>query len=62
MTHIRIYYRKRGGHYHCRVFTSQIKNGTYAKNGDLCFDEREFPDVKLILSHALWIEEEAYVD
>lgn len=45
MTYIRLRYQKQGGHIHCRLFTSQTQNGTYAKCGDLVFDEREWPEV-----------------
>jgi hypothetical protein len=45
VTYIRIRWRQAGAHIHCRVFTSQDANGTYAKNGDLVFDEREWPDM-----------------
>jgi hypothetical protein len=45
MTHIRIRFEKLGGHFHCRFFTTQTINGTFAKCGDLVFDEREWPDV-----------------
>lgn len=37
--HMRLYWRKLGGHYHCRLFSG---NG---KSGDLVFDEREWPHV-----------------
>ena len=49
MTYIRIRYKKLGGHYYCRVFSSQMVDGTYAKNGDLVFDEREWPQVCVTL-------------
>lgn len=42
---IRIRYQKRGGHYHCRVFTAPGPGLTFANCGDLVFDEREWPDV-----------------
>ena len=45
MTEIRLRYRKEGGHYHCRLFTARGKNLTYAKCGDLVFDEQEWPEV-----------------
>ena len=50
MTYIRIRWEKLGGHYHCRLFTSQMADGTYAKCGDLVFDEREWPEVRDKLS------------
>lgn len=57
MTYIRIRYEKSGGHYHCRVFTTQTYNGTYAMCGTLVFDEREFPEVQDKLSRCEWIED-----
>ena len=57
MTYIRIRWQKRGGHYHCRVFTSQNYNGTFAKNGELVFDEHEWPEVRDKLSRCEFIEE-----
>ena len=39
------------------VFTARAPNMTYAKNGDLVFDEREFEDVKLIMSGAQFVDE-----
>lgn len=57
MTFIRIRYRKQGGHYHCRVFSSQHSDGTYAKNGDLVFDEREWRDVQYKLHDCEFIDE-----
>lgn len=53
MTYIRIRWKKLGGHIHCRVFTSQTYDGTFAKNGDLVFDEQEWPEVKYKLSLAV---------
>lgn len=58
MTYIRIRYRKQGGHYHCRLFTSQNYNGTFAKCGDLVFDEREWPEVRDKLSRCEFINDE----
>lgn len=50
---IRIRYVKRGGHYHCRVFTAKSKIHTFAKNGDVVFDEREWNDVRDMLASAV---------
>lgn len=50
MTYIRIRWKRFGGHYHCRMFTSPIANGTFAKNGEIVFDEREWIDVRDKLS------------
>lgn len=55
MTYIRIYWTQLGGHYHCRMFTSQNKDGTFAKNGELVFDEREWVEVRDKLSRCEWI-------
>lgn len=59
MTYIRIRYEKVGGHFHCRVFTSQVADGTYANCGSLVFDEREFPDIRAELSGCDWKRDEA---
>jgi hypothetical protein len=53
---MRIRYEKLGGHYHCAVFTARVPNQTYAKCGDLVFDELEFEDVKRIMSGAQFLE------
>ena len=50
MTFVRVRWVKEGGHIHCRVFSSQTAGGTFAKNGDLVFDEREWPEVRAMLS------------
>jgi hypothetical protein len=39
---VRIYYKKLGAHYHCRVFTGTLPDGTFAKSGDLVFRESEW--------------------
>ena len=57
MTYIRIRYEKQGGHYHCRLFTTQTQNGTYANCGSLVFDEHEFPAVKFMLGAVEWIDD-----
>lgn len=38
----RIRYRKAGGHIHCRWFEARDARSTFAKNGDLVFDERSW--------------------
>lgn len=58
MTYIRIRFKKLGGHFHCRVFTSQNADGTFASCGELVFDEREFIEVQDKLSRCEWIYEE----
>lgn len=46
---IRLRFKKLGGHFHCRLFTAPGPTLTFAKAGDLVFDEREWPDVAAIL-------------
>lgn len=43
---IRIRYVKRGGHYHCRVFTGKGKGMTFTLCGELVFSEAEWDDVR----------------
>ena len=57
MSYIRIRYKKQGGHYHCRLFTARSYLSTYAKCGELVFDEHEFTDVRDKLSRCEWLEE-----
>ena len=57
MTYIRIRWKKLGGHYHCRMFTSQVYDGTYAKNGDIVFDEREWSEVLDKLSRCEFMQD-----
>ena len=56
-TLMRVRFEKRGGHYHCRVFTAPRPGVTFAKNGDLVFDEAEWPDVPLLMRGAEFVEE-----
>lgn len=42
-------WRKLGGHVHVRVFTG-VPGFTYAKAGDLVFDEKEWPTMYDLLS------------
>lgn len=35
-------WEKRGGHYHCSVFSARSLNHTYAKSGDLVVREEEW--------------------
>lgn len=58
MTYIRIRWKKLGGHYHCRMFSTQTKDGTYAMNGELVFDEREWVNVRNMLCECEWIEDQ----
>jgi hypothetical protein len=55
MTYIRIRFSKVGGHFRCRLFTSQNYDGTFANCGELTFDENEFADVRDKLSRCEWI-------
>ena len=55
---MRVRYKKLGGHYHCRVFTARLANTTYAKCGELVFDEREWDDVRQLMSGAEFLPEE----
>ena len=48
---IRILYRPRGGHVHCRLFTAPVAGLTFVKNGDLVFSEAEWPSVYELLAH-----------
>lgn len=52
MTLIRVRVEKLGGHYHCAFFTAPGPDLTFAKNGDLVFDEREWPEVRFKLRTA----------
>ncbi len=58
MSVMRVRYKKLGQHIHCRVFTARVPNETYAKNGDLVFDEQEFEDVRRIMSGAQFLRED----
>jgi hypothetical protein len=58
MVYIRIRFKKLGGHYHCRLFTSQRYDGTFASCGSLVFDEREIHEVQDKLSRCEWIADE----
>lgn len=50
---IRIRYRKVGGHFHCRVFTAKAKNMTFARCGELVFNEAEWLDLRDMLNSAV---------
>lgn len=43
---IKVRWEKLGGHYHCAVFTGKGMNMTFAKCGDLVFDEQEWPEIR----------------
>ena len=49
---LRIRFKKLGGHVHCRVFTAKTADGTFAKNGELVFDEQEWQDIQRLLRNA----------
>ena len=55
---MRIRYRKLGGHYHCRVFTAPASDQTFAKVGELVFDERDWSSLDRMLSNAQIVPEE----
>lgn len=59
---MRVRYLQAGGHFHCRVFTS--KNGTtFAKCGNLVFDEKEWPTVRdtLLMSGIQVLDERSHL-
>ena len=43
---IRLYWKKLGGHVHCRLFTAPAKYQTHGKAGNLVFAEGEWPMVR----------------
>lgn len=57
MNVFRIRYTKLGKHYHCRVFSARGLNQTFAKNGDLVFDDEEFENVKAAMPGVEFIDE-----
>ena len=42
---LRFRWRQLGGHIHVRTFTGRSFDGTFEKNGDLVFDERQWRDM-----------------
>ena len=40
----RLRYRKLGGHIHCRLFEALDHTKVFAKNGELVFDVRSWPE------------------
>lgn len=52
MKAIRIRWEKLGGHYHCRFFTAEAVNQTFANCGNLVFDEREWAEIRKRLEKA----------
>ena len=47
MKALRIRWEKQGGHVHCRVFTAQSIEHTFANCGELCFDIDEWSEVSV---------------
>ena len=58
MIFMRVRFKKQGGHYHCRVFTAKHVDETFAKVGELVFDEREWADIVRLFRNAEFIEDE----
>ncbi len=56
-THMRVYYAKAGGHYHCRVFTAKASNLTHANCGTLVFVEEEWEGVQRLMQGAEFVPE-----
>jgi len=50
MRQLKLYYTKEGGHYHCRVFIG-IYGMTFAKVGNLVFDEADWEGLKNTFAH-----------
>jgi hypothetical protein len=42
MRTFRVRYQKLGGHFHTRVFSAENPRGTFAKLGELTFDEKDW--------------------
>jgi hypothetical protein len=60
--HLRLRVKKLGGHYHCRLFSGASATATHARNGELVFDEKEWPAAREQFKQiAEVIEEEALV-
>lgn len=53
---VKVIYEKKGGHYHCAVFTGRAMNQTFAKSGDLVFRENEWADFQNQTTNFLFIE------
>lgn len=49
---------KRGGHYHCRLFTADALGYTWAKCGEVVFNEREWESVRLKFKQIAIVEPE----
>jgi hypothetical protein len=55
---VRAYYRRLGGHVHCRFFMTANPAVAGFACGDLTFRVGEFEGVRTLLSAITWIEEE----
>lgn len=55
MRQMRIRFVKLGGHYHCRVFTAPTSDQTFAKCGELVFDEDDWKEIALMFKHAQFL-------
>jgi hypothetical protein len=53
---MKVRYEKLGGHYHCTIFTARTVAMTYANCGNVVFDEREWEDIRAIMSGATFEE------
>jgi hypothetical protein len=57
MKQLKIYFKKEGGHYHCRVFIG-VFNQTFAKVGELVFSEDDWEGLKNTFAHGtIFIED-----
>ena len=54
---MRIRWTKLGRHIHCRVFTAKTADGTFAKCGELVFDEEEWPEIARLFRNAEFLED-----
>jgi len=54
---MRVRYKKMGGHYHCRVFTADDWQFTFAKCGELVFSEKEWEEIKEIMNGAQFVDD-----
>lgn len=59
---MRLRFRSLGSHVHCRLFTARAAGQTFAKCGDLVFNELEWPRVKAALSLVMEVLDEEYVE
>lgn len=52
---IRIRYEQAGGHIHCTVFTAKERNQTFARAGNLVFNEEEWPKVQEAMGNVQFV-------